>query len=177
MRLGKEAIWWLESLKDSGLPGTRIHPDNLALRERVRVDFMATTIFRSMGRVIIERDHFAILLLGHESCMVLETELDIGSKIKVEFDSSQAPDNISGSAIDLVHSTGISSGDQIIPLGVLVDGIDMEIIPGVRGVVSRADLARVDGQDHLWMWMLGVGSATSIFRMDLTHHQETHVLS
>jgi hypothetical protein len=49
-----------------------------------------------------------------------------------------------------VHGAGVARGDKVVALAVLVDGVDVEVVPGVGGVVAGAGLTGVYGEDGLW---------------------------
>lgn len=76
---------------------------------------------------------------------MLEAELDVGPKIEVRLDATQAPDNLAGGTVDFVDCAGIASRNEIIALGIFVHGIDVEVIPCIRRVVTGAGLTGVDG--------------------------------
>lgn len=58
-----------------------------------------------------------------------------------------------------MNGAGITSGNEVVALGILVNAVDVEIVPRVGGVVSGAGLARVDGQDCLCEMLLVVANA------------------
>ena len=149
MGLGEEAIGRLEGLDNLGGPGGRVDGDDLALGERVGVDFVAAVVLCAVGRVIEERDDFFVAVAGEEACMVLEAECDVGTKLKVGLQAAQAPDDLAGGAVDLVNGTGVASGDQVVTVGISVNGVDVEVVPRIGGVPSRTSLSRVQGEDSL----------------------------
>lgn len=132
-------------MDNGGLPSSRIDLDDFALGEGMGVDFTATAVLSSMSRVVIERDNFFITVPRDKARVMLEAELDVGPKIEVGLDTTQAPDNLAGGAVDLVDCAGIASRDEIVTLGIFVDGVDVEVIPRIRRVVTGAGLARVNG--------------------------------
>jgi hypothetical protein len=46
-----------------------------------------------------------------------------------------------------VHGAGIARRDDVVARAVLVDAVDVKVVPRVGGVVARAGLAGVEGQD------------------------------
>jgi hypothetical protein len=46
-----------------------------------------------------------------------------------------------------VHGAGVARRDDVVARAVLVDAVDVEVVPRVGGVVARAGLAWVEGQD------------------------------
>jgi hypothetical protein len=123
--------------------------DDLALREWVRVDFMAAMILSAMSRVIEQRDDLFIAFMLNEPSMMLETELDVGAKVKVGPETTQTPDDLTSGTIDFVYCTSITSRDQVVALGILVNRVDMEVVPCVRRIVSGTCLARIQRKDSL----------------------------
>lgn len=75
--------------------------------------------------------------------MMLEAKRDIGTEFKVRTLPAQSPDDLAGRPVDFVHRTGIARGDEVVAIAVFVDGVDVEVVPGVGGVVARAGLAGV----------------------------------
>jgi hypothetical protein len=48
-----------------------------------------------------------------------------------------------------VHGAGVARRDEVVARAVLVDAVDVEVVPGVGRVVARAGLARVEREDGL----------------------------
>jgi hypothetical protein len=46
-----------------------------------------------------------------------------------------------------VHGAGVARRDEVVAVAVLVDAVDVEVVPRVGRVVARAGLARVEGED------------------------------
>lgn len=67
---------------------------------------------------------------------MLEGELDIGTESEVAVFSSETPDQRTSCGVDLVDGVGVAGGDEVGAGGVFVDGVDVEIIPGVGTVVA-----------------------------------------
>jgi hypothetical protein len=129
--LRQEAVRRLKCLDDRRLPSRCVDFNNFSLRERMGVDFTATTVLGSVRGVIIERDDFLITVLRHVACMMLEAELHVGSKIEIRLHTTETPDDFAGGAIDLMDGTGIPSGNEVVAFGVFVDRIDVEVIPRI----------------------------------------------
>lgn len=78
---------------------------------------------------------------------MLETELDALTELKVGFLAVEAPNDVAGGAVDLADGAGVASGDEVVAQSVFVNGADVEVVPGVRGVETGAGLAGVDWKD------------------------------
>ena len=46
------------------------------------------------------------------------------------------PDDLAIGPIDLVYRACVTSGDEIVPIGILVDTINVEVVPSIRTVVA-----------------------------------------
>jgi hypothetical protein len=46
-----------------------------------------------------------------------------------------------------VHGAGVARRDEVVAVAVLVDAVDVEVVPRVGRVVAGAGLARVEGED------------------------------
>jgi hypothetical protein len=46
------------------------------------------------------------------------------------------PDDLSVRSVDFVNGTCIASGDEIIPLRIFVNAVDVEVVPGIGAVVA-----------------------------------------
>ena len=75
---------------------------------------------------------------------MLEAELDALTELKVGFLAVEAPNDVAGGAVDLADGAGVASGDEVVAQSVFVNGVDVEVVPGVRGVETGAGLAGVD---------------------------------
>lgn len=75
--------------------------------------------------------------------MVLEAERDVGTEFKVRTLPAQSPDDLARGPVDLVHGAGVARGDEVVAVAIFVDGVDVEVVPGIGGVVARAGLAGV----------------------------------
>lgn len=58
----------------------------------------------------------------------------------------ETPDESAGGAIDFVDGVCVTGRDEIGPLGILVNRVDVEIVPSVGAVIARAGLTWVQGQ-------------------------------
>ena len=76
--------------------------------------------------------------------MMLEAELDTFSQLEVTTFAVQSPDDATVSAVDLVHATCISGGYHVVPIWILVNTVDMEVVPGIRAIVPGARLSWID---------------------------------
>lgn len=56
------------------------------------------------------------------------------------------PDDLPIGPIDLVNCTCITSRDEIVPISILVNAVDVEVVPGIGTVVAGPSLARIDGK-------------------------------
>jgi hypothetical protein len=110
------------------------------------VDLVPSTIFRSVRRVVVEGDDLLATLGGNIPCVMLEGEFDLGTKSEVRVLAAQTPDYRARGAVDLVDCVGVPGGDQVGVMGVFVDAIYVEVIPGVRTVVAGTCLAGVEGE-------------------------------
>lgn len=113
------------------------------------VDFVAAVILSAVSRIVKQRDDLFISTLLDKSGVMLETELDVGTEVKVGPKTTQTPDDLAGSAIDLVDCTGITGRDQIVTIGILVNRVDMEVVPCIRRIVSRPRLTRIERENSL----------------------------
>jgi len=48
-----------------------------------------------------------------------------------------------------VHGAGVARRDEVVAGRVLVDAVDVEVVPRVGGIVAGAGLARVEREDGL----------------------------
>lgn len=138
-------------MNNLGGPVGGIDRDDLSLGEWVRVDFVAAVILSAVSRIVEQRDDLFISSLLDKSGVVLETELDVGTEVKVGPETAQTPDNLAGGAIDLVDCTGITGRDQVVTIGILVNRVDMEVVPCIRRIVPCSRLAGVEGEDSLYL--------------------------
>jgi hypothetical protein len=68
------------------------------------------------------------------------------------------PDDLSVGSVDFVNGACIASGDEIVPINIFVDAIDMEVVPSIGAIVTRPSLSWVDGQYRLvWLDMIKTG--------------------
>lgn len=95
------------------------------------VDFFAAVVLGSVGGIVKEGDDFFVFALLDETCVMLETKLDVGTELEVRSDTSESPNNLTGCAVDLVHRTRIARGDQVVTRCILVHGVDVEVVPRV----------------------------------------------
>lgn len=68
--------------------------------------------------------------------MMLEAKRDVGTEFKIRTLPAQSPDDLARGPVDLVHRAGIARGDEVVAVAVFVDGVDVEVVPGVGGVVA-----------------------------------------
>lgn len=65
--LRQEAIRGLESLNNLCSPSGGVDGDDLSLGGKVRVDFMPTVVFSTVGRIIKQRDDLFVVTLNYTS--------------------------------------------------------------------------------------------------------------
>jgi hypothetical protein len=82
---------------------------------------------------------------------MLEAKVDVRTESKVGSQTTKSPDDLAGGTVDLVHGTGIASRDQVVAFGILVHGVDMEVVPCVGGVVACTRLSRVKRKNSLYV--------------------------
>ena len=75
--------------------------------------------------------------------MVLEAKRGVGTEFKIRTLPAQSPDDLARCTVDFVHGAGIARRDEVVAIAVFVNGVDVEVVPGVGGVVARACLAGV----------------------------------
>lgn len=105
-------------------------------------------IFRSVCRVVIERDDLLrpIIRAAQVTCVVLERKWNSLAEFEVRRLATELPDDDACAAIDLIDCVGVTCGDEVVPFGILVDAVDVEVVPGVGGVVTATSLAGVEGE-------------------------------
>ena len=142
---GEQVVGRVESLDDFGLPGVGVDLDDLAAGDVVKVHLVAVTILGAVGRVVVQADDLltAVLRLCEEAGVMLKGKLNLWPQGEVGRLATELPDDIARSAVNLVHGVGVSGRDQVVPVGVLVDRVDVEVVPGVRAVVAGAGLAGI----------------------------------
>ena len=64
--------------------------------------------------------------------MVLKCKFDLITKGKVSGFTTKLPDNFAGISINLIDGIGIPCRYKIVAIMILVNAVDVEIIPGVR---------------------------------------------
>jgi len=82
-----------------------------------------------------------------EARMMLKAELYAFPELEVAASAVQPPDDFAICTVDLMNTASIPSGNHVIAIGILVNTIDMKIVPGVRTIVARPCLTWVDGKD------------------------------
>lgn len=104
----------------------------------MRVDFTAASVLGAVRRVIVERDNLFGTVIGFRDVprVMLEAELHVVAELEVGFCAAEAPDDFAGGAVDFVHGAGVARGDEVVALAVFVNGVDVEVVPGVGGVVA-----------------------------------------
>ena len=60
--------------------------------------------------------------------------------------TAQRPDHLACCSVDLIEGGVVASRDEIVSVGVLVNAVDVEIIPRIAGAGSGSDEARVQRQ-------------------------------
>lgn len=99
--------------------------------------------------VVVETDHLDIANLAYEPSVMLETKLGILRHLEGTVFPVQLPYDAPVSAVYLVDTTSVTRGYQIVAIRILVDTVDVEIVPSVGAVVARASLAGVKWQNSL----------------------------
>lgn len=95
------------------------------------MNFRATTVLRAVGTVVVQADHFNVAFLAKPTSMVLETKFGVIRHIKVGLFAVQSPNNAAVCAVDLVDCACVTSRDQVVAFGILVDAVDVEVVPSV----------------------------------------------
>jgi hypothetical protein len=75
---------------------------------------------------------------------MLKGKLNAFPEFKVCRLPTKLPDDGAGAAVDLVYCVGVACGDQVVPFSVLVNAVDVEVVPSVGRVVAAASLAGVE---------------------------------
>lgn len=118
------------------------------------MDFVTVAAFRPVSGVVVEGDHFAVAVLRDVAGMVLEAEVHIGTESEIGLLAPESPDDFAGCPVDFVDRAGVARGNEVVTLGVFVDGVDVEVIPGVGGVVAGSCLAGVNWEDGFYiLWV------------------------
>ena len=102
-------------------------------------------------RNIVQAYDLDVIVLLEESGMMLETELHTIVQREVTIFPIKPPDDTAVCAVDFVNATGIPSRDHVVTISILVDAVDVEVIPSVGAVTSRTSLAGVDGE-YAFVW-------------------------
>lgn len=102
-----------------------------------------------MSRVVVNGNDLLLAVLGAAQVarVVLEGELDALSELEVGGLAAELPEDFAGAAVDLVGGVGVAGGDEVVALVVLVDAVDVEVVPGVGGVVAAAGLTGVEREE------------------------------
>ena len=122
---------------------------DFAATGRRSVDLGTFAVLRAVGAIVVQTDDLDVALLSEPAGMVLEAELGPLGHVKVGAVAVEPPDDGAVGAVDLVDGAGVAGGDEVVAVGILVDAVDVEVVPRVGGVVSGACLAGVDGEDGL----------------------------
>ncbi|KAH3662565.1 hypothetical protein OGAPHI_005817 [Ogataea philodendri] len=155
LRFGKQAVWGLVVLEQLGLPRLGVHLNNFSAGNLVDLHQMAVFVLCSVGRVVKERDDLFLAVLGSPQvpCVVLEAESKATNVFKARAglarNASQLPDNLACLSVDLVHRGGVSGREQVVSVLVLVDRVDMEVIPRIARVITRTGITRVNWEHRL----------------------------
>jgi len=64
---------------------------------------MTVFVLCSVGRVIVERYYFDVIILLNESGVMLEAEVDVFPKLEIRLFPSKTPDYLAICTIDLVN--------------------------------------------------------------------------
>ena len=109
---------------------------------------MTGAVFAAVGGVVVQGDEFDVgVRRGEPAGVVLEAEFSGGGDGEVGEEAVEAPDDGAGSAVDFVQGAGVARRDEVVARGVFGDAVDVEVVPGVGAIVTRAGLARIQGQD------------------------------
>lgn len=136
LALGEQVIRGVEALDQVGPPGTRVHADDLPAARRRCVHLPTAAVLRTMGAVIVQTQDLLVAVLGQPASVVLEAKVDTVAEVERRVCACQTPDDGSVSAVDLVHGTSVAGGDEVVASGILVDAVDVEVIPCVGAVVA-----------------------------------------
>lgn len=120
------------------------------------MDFVTVAAFGPVSGVVVQGDHFAVAVLRDVASMVLEAEVHIGTESEIGLLAPESPDDLAGCSVDLVHRAGVAGGNEVVTFGVFVDGVDVEVIPGVGGVVAGSCLAGVNWEDGFYRYITGL---------------------
>ena len=149
LALGAQVVGRKEGLDEIGGAAVSVDTDDLAGTGGSGVDLAAVVVLGAVGAVVVEAENFDAVVLREPAGVVLEAKVDAVPQRKGAVGAGQAPDNAAVSAVDLVHGAGVAGGDQVVALRILVDTVDVEVVPGVGAVVARSSLAGIDGEDGL----------------------------
>ena len=56
------------------------------------------------------------------------------------------PDDLAIGSIDLVDCACVAGGDEIVPISILINAVDVEVVPSIGAIVARSSLTWVDGK-------------------------------
>lgn len=99
----------------------------------------------SVRAVVVEADDLDAVLLAYKAGVVLEAELGVLGHLERAVLAVQLPDDFPARPVDLVDAARVARGDEIVAVGVLVDAVDVEVVPCVGAIVPGSGLAGVDG--------------------------------
>jgi len=87
------------------------------------MDLVATSIFCSMGRIIIQADDFlpSITRFGEIASMMLKRKFYVRTKRKIAMFSAEAPYQGASRAIDFIDRIGVTSRDEVRTSCILVN--------------------------------------------------------
>lgn len=140
----------IEALDQLGRPIRRVEAQDLAAGGRRRVHLGAAVVLGAVRRVVVERDELdrrVARRVGQEARVVLEAEGRVGTEGEGRLLAVQPPQDLAGAAGDFVHRARVPRGDDVVAVGVFVDAVDVEVVPGVGRVVAGAGLAGVERED------------------------------
>jgi hypothetical protein len=98
----------------------------------------STTVLRAMGRIVEQTNNLDILtvVVGKPARVMLEAEVCAVAVLEVALLAVQTVDDLARGAVDLVDGASVAGGDEVVPLAVLVDAVDVEVVPCVAAVVA-----------------------------------------
>jgi len=132
----EEVVWGVELLHQLHGPGPRVQFQELAaavaVHRRVVVDLVAG---EDRG-VVEETDPLdgAVGGLEAEASVMLVSESEFCGHVEGGVRAAETPDDGAVGAVDLDDGGGVAAGDEVVSRRILVDGVDVEVIPGASGV-------------------------------------------
>jgi hypothetical protein len=68
--------------------------------------------------------------------MVLKTKPRPIAMLEIRLLAVEPVDDLAGGTVDLVDGAGVASRDEVVARFVLVDAVDVEVVPGIAAVVT-----------------------------------------